>query len=553
MKTDTMNHLNYNKKLLDLSHYWSRMKPATRRRHVNEIAEEHGISTSLIYKKIKELRESGNRDIKNRIDKGKPKNLCEEYMRGYVGKIMGLKALNPYKPDHKIGNSNKAMSTARAIEILENTGEIPKGILTAKSANYWAKIYGIRVKDICAPRPAVKLVSLNPNHVHQVDCSVCDQYYPRDSDGKVMEKPFTYKNKPNEAREKIWLFLLVDHNSNVKFAKYYLSPGESSEIMIDGMTEAWSLKDDSQFPFHGVPKIVYGDKGSALMSQKVQNFLKALNVKVIEHKPGNPRAKGMVESGIGHIQRDFESELKLRPASSIEELNERIYNWTVEHNMKVKSGESRSRNSIWKKITQDQLFELPPVDILRKVTASNVIRTVDIYCNIRLNNEFYQVPEDLIRKKVRVWTNIDGEILVQDIETGKMHDTCEPRTAVFGTYNAHKKSAAERMQDDAIRMAGELEITRDVLRRETPNIHHLPKTGMAIEVESDLAREEETSYRNKFLAQIAITDVLGMNLSELPDWQLEKIDEALTITLDKERVRKIAEFIREFRRSEGAG
>lgn len=551
-----MNQKIQNNVIRDIAENWDRDQAGKRSRRVRKIAKKFKVPVSSVYRRIKELRDHGCRAVKRKSCKGISHIMPNDELKACIEIIMGFKAYDPYKPDKRISNPNKSMSTARAIEIAENMGQIPEGKLNQRTVNRWAKEYGITVKDICAPKPAVKLISKHPNHVHLVDFSVCDQYYLRDSDSKVMEREFTYKNKPNEAREKIWLFMLVDHYSNVKFMKYYLSPGESSEILIDGLMEAWRFKFradgsiDYQFPFHGAPKILYGDKGSALMSQKVQNFLKALNVKVIEHKPGNPRAKGMVESAIGHTQKDFESELKLRSASSIEELNERVYNWTLEHNLKVKSGENRPRNSIWQEITNKQLLELPSMDILRKVTASNEIRTVDAYCEISLNNKIHGVPEDIAGHKVRVWTNIDGGISVQDMETGKMYPTVERKTAEFGTFNAYKKTAAERMQDDAIRMTHELrksgEITPEVLRRDVSKIYQLPRTGTSVDVDSDLVQKKSNEYATAVQAKLAIAAEIRIHLGDLPDWMIEAIDKKLAETLDKEIVHKMAIFIEKF-------
>ena len=235
----------------------------------------------------------------------------------YVKAIMGLKSYDPSKPNGHVPNPNKTMSTARALEIAVKNGVVPEGLLTVRTLNRYARKYRLDVHNICAPTAATKLISEHPNHVHLVDFSVCEQYYLRDSDGKILLRPYTYKNKPNEAKQKVWAFALVDHYSNAKYIKYYVSPGESSEMFLLGCFDAWRKKDDSRFPFHGVPRCLYTDKGSAMMSERSQRMLKALNIECMEHMPGNPRAKGMVETSFRHLQNDFESELRLLPAQSM--------------------------------------------------------------------------------------------------------------------------------------------------------------------------------------------------------------------------------------------
>jgi hypothetical protein len=540
---------------------WGSRSARSRSRKIKKLSKLYHVAISTIYRKIKKCRTNRQRDINVRADRGIPRLISENEMRVYVKAIMGYKAYDPKKPDMRISNPNKATSTARSIEIQENRGIIPKGLLNVRTVNRWAKTYELTVKHICAQRPAVKLVSLYPNHVHLVDFSVCEQYYLRDSDGKIERMTWDNKNRPNESKEKIWLFMLVDHCSNSKYAKYFISPGESTEIFIEGLIEAWSIKNDSQFPFHGAPKNLYADRGSAINSEKAQEFLKALGVNVITHKPGNPRAKGMVEGAIKHIQVDFENELRHCPASTIEELNARAYNWNVVHNMQIKSGEESTRNSIWQSITQEQLLELPPVELLRRVAATGAIRNVDRSCTIRFKNEIFGVPEGLVGKKVRVWTNIDGGLSVQDMETGAMHPVSEQRTAVIGSsYHAFKRSAAEVYQDEALAMAHELkkEITPDVLRREVPNIHAMPRKGTEVEVDSPIAglMNQAPTYATVYHAKKAIAEELKINLGDLPEWMIDEIDTALmsnpSKSLRKDTVHNIAVFIDEFLRTEEA-
>ena len=538
--------------LYEIMRSWEGMRPKERFRAVEEVAADHEVTVGTIYRRIKEYREYGRRGQKKRSDQGKPRILSDEQMKECIKTIMGFKAVDPSKPDLKISNPNKAMSTARAIEILEKMGRIPGKIISARTANRWAKIYGTTVKKICEAKPAVKLVSQYPNQVHVIDFSVCEQFYLREKDGKIITRPWTYKNKPNESKQKIWTFALIDHYSTAKFIKYFLSPGESSPILFKGLVEAWSKKEDSQFPFHGAPKILYADKGSALRSEKIQGLLEALGIEVIYHKPGNPRAKGMVESVFKHFQMDFESELRHSPASTIEELNERAYNWLVGHNWEKQDGTVKARFARWQEISREQLLELPPKHILARVTASHQIRTVDAYCTIRINGETFGVPEDIVGKKVRVWYNIEGGISAQDIETGEMYPNVEPKTAVFGTYNAHKKSAAERNQDDAIRIGREIskEITPEVLRRDVPKQHAFPKTGTQMEIDSELIQEKTEYYTTIYQAKRAIAEESRINLGDLPGWMIDDINTALAKTLDKDKVHKIARLVESCMREE---
>jgi len=535
----------------ELARDWEVMSVGERRKEVLALISKYGVAAGTVYRRIRIYRAEGRRVITGkrgpRSDSGQPRGYTIEQMQIYIEAVMGLKALDPNQPDNRVPNPNKTMSTERAIQIAEKLKKIPKGKLTSRTLNRWAHALQVTAADICTPSAAVKLESLHPNHVHVVDFSVCEQYYLRDSDGKVITRPWTYKNKPNEARKKIWAFALVDHYSGVKFIKYFLSAGESSRILFEGICEAWAKKEDSLFPFHGAPKILFADKGSALGAGMIANLLEALGVQVVKHKPGNPRAKGMVESAFKHFQNGFESELRLCPGQTIEELNERAYNWLVNHNWKTAEGEKAPRFSRWQEITGEQLLELPNDDILRRVTATGIIRTVDAYSSIRYDNEVFGVPEELLGRKVRVWTNIDGGISVQDLETGEMHPAGDRKTAVFGEFHSHKKTEAERLQDGAIAMALEMrkDITPELLMRDVPNVYAMPRKGTKIETTHPLAanRGGIEAYESVFAAKRAIADDLRMNLGDLPGWMMEEIDAALMEGLEKSKVKQIARYV----------
>lgn len=73
------------------------------------------------------------------------------------------------------------------------------------------------------PTPAVELKSLHPNHVWQIDASLCVLYYlnTRNAAGglQVMERDKFYKNKPANIKriefDRVWSYEVTDHYSGV--------------------------------------------------------------------------------------------------------------------------------------------------------------------------------------------------------------------------------------------------------------------------------------------------------------------------------------------------
>ena len=104
--------------------YWDYMNSHERSQAVQETAREYNVSIGTVYKRIKACREYGIQTSRNRSDKGRPRVLDDNDMLESVKAVMGFKAHDPKKPDKRISNPNKVMSTARAIEILEKMRKI---------------------------------------------------------------------------------------------------------------------------------------------------------------------------------------------------------------------------------------------------------------------------------------------------------------------------------------------------------------------------------------------------------------------------------------------
>lgn len=101
------------------------------------------------------------------------------------------------------------------------------------------------------------LRSLHPNHVHQVDPSLCVPYYLPSGEQRMMEADKFYKNKwENYAKValKVWRYVLYDHRTALLAVRYYEAAGENAETLFDFLVWAWSQQPGREF--HGVPQIL---------------------------------------------------------------------------------------------------------------------------------------------------------------------------------------------------------------------------------------------------------------------------------------------------------
>ncbi|MEL3907922.1 MAG: transposase [Treponemataceae bacterium] len=233
------------------------------------------------------------------------------------------------------------------------------------------------------PSPHNRMRSLYPNHVHQVDPSMSLIWFAPSGSQKIFDDDEVYKNKnPLEGKLKCWRYVLTDHTSGSICVKYYAAMGESAVNMYDFLLYAWGQKKNPLYVFHGLPSLLVWDCGTGNTAKAVTAALTALNVETKPHLPGNPRAKGQVETSNDIVETQFESRLLLEPVHSIEELNEAVERWCAAFNANMleyldtrisrRGKKIGSRTKLWQHITEDQLRELPEPEICRQIFTSGI-------------------------------------------------------------------------------------------------------------------------------------------------------------------------------------
>lgn len=229
----------------------------------------------------------------------------------------------------------------------------------------------------------VSLRSLHPNHVHQVDPSLCLLYYSPDGKQRVLRDDEIYKNKPEWVEKvgnlKCWRYVLTDHYSGAIMVRYYQARGETQENLYDFLLWCWQKNEGR--PFHGVPQMLIMDKGSANTAGPLRNAMQALDVEMYTHKARNARAKGQVEGGNNIVETHFESRLLYEPVTSVEELNAASEGWMNAYNanaiphmdtrLKRKfMAQPVARYALWQTIRQDHLRLLPDLDVCRYLLSA---------------------------------------------------------------------------------------------------------------------------------------------------------------------------------------
>lgn len=277
--------------------------------------------------------------------------------------------------------------------------------------------YGLHPDQLLQPTPATDLASRHPNHVWEIDASLCVMYYlktnrQQESGLRVMDHKKFYKNKPKNlasiASDRVWSYEITDHTSGWVYVEYVLG-AESGENLCSVLINAMQERGNGDL-LHGVPRILLLDPGSANTAAMTRNLCRSLGIRLIPHAPGNARATGQVENARNIIERKFEPNLKFRPIHSLEELNERATKWRIYFNHQAKhSRHGMSRSAVWMKIKPEQLIKAPSVEVCRDLAVTEPMeRTVTPSLHVSFQGQDYDVssvPGVMVGEKLRVTRN----------------------------------------------------------------------------------------------------------------------------------------------------
>ncbi|GDO99234.1 DDE-type integrase/transposase/recombinase [Escherichia coli] len=335
-------------------------------------------------------------------------------------------------------NGKRLYSIRDAVEALRANGMINAGRtdsetgeflpLSADAISRALRVYGLHPDQLDAPAPFREVASLHPNHVWQIDASLCTLYYLTNGHKglQVMDREKFYKNKPaNLARiasDRVWSYEITDHASGWIYTEYVMG-AESGENLCSVLINAIQERGGADV-MHGVPEVLYLDPGSANTAAMTRNLCRALGISLIAHRPHNARATGSVEKARDIIERKFEPGLKFREVGSLQELNELAANWRAHFNATAEHRRhGKTRTNVWLTITTEQLKKAPSVEVCRELAvAAPELRRVTPKLRVSFRGIEYDVshvPGVLVGDRLLVTRNPWRTDMAQVVITGE--------------------------------------------------------------------------------------------------------------------------------------
>lgn len=375
---------------------------------------ELGLSLPTLLRKLKGVAVSTPR--KRRADAGQTALSREEAMV-----ISALLIESTRKNGKRLYSLGDAVQTLRAngmirAEFLDTeSGEIrPLSDSTIARA---LRGYGLHPEQLMAPAPVTEMASLHPNHVWQIDASLCVLYYLTPGEGRssglqVMDQAEFYKNKPKNvariAADRVWRYVVTDHTSSWIYAEYVMG-AESGENLCSVFINAMQDRGGGDV-MHGRPLMIVTDPGAAMTGAMFRNLCRTLGVELVINKVGNARAKGQVENGNNLVETKFEPGLKFQPVADLADLNRKAQAWRVYFNQTAIHGRhGKSRTAVWMTISPSQLVKVPSVEVCRELAvASPESRKVSPKLRVSFQGVEYDVstvPEVMVGEKLMITRN----------------------------------------------------------------------------------------------------------------------------------------------------
>lgn len=391
-------------------------------------AKRLSISKGTLLKKLKTLGfyDSGR---KTRADKGKL-SISEDVALQAAGRMHLATRANGKRELHADAAAELLFANGMG-RVDASTGEVVKP--SATTLRRAMRHYRCHPDQLAAAHPAVPMITKYPNHMWQVDSSVCVLFYAPGGGIKgmqILDDSEVYKNKP-DAIAKVQKDLCIrwiawDHYSGAYYVEYQAGH-ESAMGYLDFMINAMQNRGE---PFHGVPFSIYMDKGAAGRAEVARNFHEQLGIEVRTHKVKNSRAKGGGEGMHNIWEATFESRLFMWLPSNIAELNAKAHMARRAHcSSREHSRHGQTRFAMWQRIPADKLRLAPAPELMRElVTTGEQTRVPDNYLYItyslksigsqtyRLHNVPGVIPGEAVRVRVNPYRvpNIDVVMTGQD-------------------------------------------------------------------------------------------------------------------------------------------
>lgn len=523
--------------IVDLRRRLDQLPPRSpsRRVLVQEIAQLYGISEDTVYRT---LREGNGISPVRRADCDVPRVIPKATLERYCEIIAAI----------KIRTSNRKgrhLSTVQAIRLLEEDGintpdghvTVPVGLLKPTTVNRYLNKWGYDRNTLLRQPPAVRFQAEQSNQCWHFDLSP--------SDLKHVKAPAFIE--PGRGHPLLMLYSVVDDRSGVAYQEYHAVYGEDVEAALRFMFAAMSPKKETDFPFQGIPQMLYMDNGPIAKSLVFQKVMGYLGIEVRTHLPNGKdgrrvtaRSKGKVERPFRTVKEMHETLYHLHEPETEAEANAWLMKFLLHYNSRPHRSEPHSRMEDW-------VSHLPDLGIRQMCNwerfctfaRSPERRKVGIDARVTVEGVAYEVEPDLAGETVVLWWGLfDNELYVEHGERRYGPFLPVDGPIPLHRYRSFKKTRTQKRAERIESLAKQLSLPNSVIGQDNPCDSVGSTTQLKVQPFVEPNPFQELTFSTVIAAKLAIADYLARPLAKLTPEQMAYIDAVLLTTLNKQEVMK---------------
>jgi transposase-like protein len=518
--------------LLQLRQRLDRLPPRSPERaaQVAAVAQLYGVSSTTVYRALQTFQKPR---AAHRSDRGKPRRLPAAELERYCELIAALKLRTRNK-------QGRHLSTRRAIELLEQYGvetahglvRAPKGVLHKTTIDVYLRRWHLDQPRLIRQPPAIRFQAEFSNACWHFDLSP--------SDLKQVEAPLWIE--PARGTPTLMLFSVVDDRSGVAYQEYRCVYGEDAESALRFLFNAMAPKPSMpDFPFQGIPGMLYMDNGPVAKSRVFHNVMDALGVVCQTHMPAGKdgrrvtaRSKGKVERPFRTVKEAHETLYHFHRPHNEAEANLWLQHYLLNYNRQPHRSEPHSRLEDW-------LAHLPPAGFREMCSWEQFCRfareperrKVGGDARITVDGSVYEVDSHLAGETVvLLWGLFDTELYVE--YEGERSGPYAPVSGPIplGRYRSFKKSVRDEKADRIRQLADRLGLPIAALAGEADlQFTEPPRSEVSLPRQPFPAEVPEDQFPNRITAKLAIADEIARPLVKLDPEDRAFIDQLLAETL----------------------
>lgn len=503
-----------------------------RRDVVEQAAQLYGVSESTLYRYLRTLYQP--KPVR-RSDLGKPRIMASGQMERYCEIIAALKI-------RTLNKNGRHISTVGAIQLLETSGidsdygfiKLAPGQLNKATVNRYLQQWNFTLKSVLKDSPAVRFQAKHSNECWQFDLSP--------SDLKHLQEPIWYDKQ--RGRPLLMLYSVVDDRSGACYQEYRNVYGEDAASALLFLFNAMTTKADPEFPFRGLPDMIYMDNGPIAKSRVFRNVMAYLGIEIKIHEPASKtnrrktaRSKGKVERAFRTVKECHEVLYHLREPKNEEDANNKLLEYLKQYNDHRHRHEEHSRMEDWQQnLSAKGIRKMCSWERFCAFAREPEQRTVGVDARIPVDGTVYEIHPDLAGERVVLWWGLfDDELFVEHESQryGPYYPVSGP--VPLYRYRKFKKTRAEKTLDKLEALAKSLALRDEGDPKGLRIIKDMMKTVGVLPVTPFVDPDpfNELTFPSILKGKVAIAAYLGKPLALLPQADKDVIDAILDKTLDK--------------------